>query len=75
MIHVYECSDGSTVYHEVYKTVIGEGWGQDFICTLENQNELDLYLDIVRQIGYDFVLHTLKEYDEYHIALPSVQAS
>lgn len=71
MIHIYECSDGATVYHEAYKTVIGAGWGEEFICTLENQNELDLYLDIVRQIGYDFVLHTLKEYDEYHLAISS----
>lgn len=71
MIHIYECSDGATVYHEVYKSVIGAGWGEDFICTLENQNELDLYLDIVRQVGYDFVLHTLKEYDEYHLAISS----
>jgi hypothetical protein len=71
VIHIYECSDGATVYHEAYKTVIGAGWGEEFICTLENQNELDLYLDIVRQIGYDFVLHTLKEYDEYHLAISS----
>ena len=69
MIHIYECSDGATTYHEVYKTVIGAGWGEDFVCTLENQNELDLYLDIVREIGYDFVIHTLKEYDEYHLIL------
>ena len=71
MIHIYECSDGSTVYHEVYKSVIGAGWGEDFVCTLENENELELYLDIVRQVGYDFVLHTLKEYDEYHLAISS----
>ncbi len=74
MIHIYECTDGATTYHEAYKTVIGEGWGEEFICTLENQNELDLYLDIVRQIGYDFVLHTLEEYDEYHVALPQQTA-
>lgn len=71
MIHIYECNDGSTTYHEVYKTVIGAGWGEDFVCTLENENELELYLDIVRQVGYDFVLHTLKEYDEYHLAISS----
>ena len=71
MIHIYECTDGATTYHEVYKSVIGAGWGEDFICTLENQNEFDLYLDIIRQVGYDFVLHTLKEYDEYHLAISS----
>lgn len=70
MIHIYECNDGASTYFEIYKTIIGEGWGEDFVCTLESENELELYLDIVRQIGYDFVIHTLKEYDEYHIALP-----
>lgn len=69
MIHIYECSDGATVYHEVYKTVIGAGWGEDFVCTLEDQNELDLYLDIQKEAGSDFVIHTLAEYDEYHLAL------
>lgn len=72
MIHIYECSDGATTYYEVYKTVIGEGWGEDYLMTLEPENELDLYLDIIRTNGVDFVIHTLKEYDEYHVALPSL---
>ena len=72
MIHIYECSDGATTYYEVYKTVIGEGWGEDYLMTLEPENELDLYLDIIRASGVDFVIHTLKEYDEYHVALPSL---
>ena len=71
MIHIYECSDGATIYHEVYKTVIGEGWGEDYILTLEDQNEFDLYLDIIKAQGVDFVIHTLKEYDEYHLAISS----
>ena len=70
MIHIYECTDGATVYHEVYKTVIGEGWGEDFQMVLEDQKELDLYLDIIKAQGVDFVIHTLEEYDEYHVALP-----
>jgi hypothetical protein len=61
VINIYECNDGATTFHESYKSVIGEGWGEEFICTLKNQKELDLYLDIVRKIGYDFVLHTLDE--------------
>jgi hypothetical protein len=72
VIHIYECSDGATIYHEVYKTIIGEGWGEDYILTLEDQNEFDLYLDIIKAQGVDFVIHTLKEYDEYHVALPSL---
>ena len=71
MIHIYECNDGATIYHEVYKTVIGEGWGEDYILTLEDQNEFDLYLDIIKAQGVDFVIHTLKEYDEYHLAISS----
>ena len=71
VIHIYECSDGATIYHEVYKTVIGEGWGEDYILTLEDQNEFDLYLDIIKAQGVDFVIHTLKEYDEYHLAISS----
>ena len=69
MIHIYECSDGATEYHEVYKTVIGSGWGEEFQIVLENQNEFDLYLDILHAQGLDYVIHTLKEYDEYHLAL------
>ena len=72
MIHIYECNDGATTYHEVYKTVIGEGWGDKYIRTLESENELELYLDIIKEAGYDFVLHTQEEYDEYHVALPSL---
>ena len=71
MIHIYECSDGAITYYEVYKTVIGEGWGEDYLMTLEPENELDLYLDIIKTQGVDFVIHTLKEYDEYHLALSS----
>jgi len=75
VIHIYECTDGATVYHEVYKTVIGEGWGEDFQLVLEDQKEFDLYLDIIKAQGIDFVIHTLEEYDEYHVSLPPVQAS
>jgi hypothetical protein len=69
MIHVYECSDGATTYFEIYKTIIGEGWGEKYIRTLEEGNEIDLYLDILRAKGLDFVIHTLLEYEEYHLAL------
>lgn len=71
MIHIYECDDGATICHEVYKTVIGPGYNEEFICTLENEKELDLYLDIIKAQGVDFVIHTLKEYDEYHLAISS----
>jgi len=69
MIHIYECNDGATTYFEIYKTIIERGYNEEYIRTLENQNEVDLYLDILRANGVDFVIHTLKEYDEYHLAL------
>lgn len=88
MRHIYECSNESTTYHEVYKTTLddfglaiwqrGGGWrtlremSGDYIRTLENQNELDFYLDFLRELGVDFVIHTRKEYDEYHLALSAL---
>jgi ketol-acid reductoisomerase len=69
MIHIYECSDGSTTYFEIYKTIIERGYNEEYIRTLENQNELDLYIDIIKAKGLDFVIHTLLEYEEYHLAL------
>ena len=74
MIHIYEVdSDGrGPNYYEVYKTIIGEGYNEEFQRTLQNDNEFQLYLDIIKAQGLDFVIHTLEEYDEYHVALPSV---
>ena len=72
MIHIYQIESEC---YEIYKTIIGEGWEEQYCRTLENSYELDLYLDILRAEGLDFVLHTLEEYDEYHVSLPSVQAS
>jgi hypothetical protein len=69
VIHIYECSDGATTYWEIYKTIIGEGWGEKYIRTLENKNEFDLYVEIIEAQGLDFVIHTLLEYEEYHLAL------
>ena len=70
MIHLYECNDGSSGnYWEVYKTVIGPGYNEEYIRTLDEGNEVELYIDILKAKGLDFVIHTLLEYDEYHLAL------
>lgn len=70
VIHIYECNDGSSDnYFEVYKTIIGEGWEEEFQVVLEDNYQFELYLDIIKAQGLDFVIHTLKEYDEYHLAL------
>ena len=63
------------IYHEVYKTVIGAGWGEEFQIVLDNKYEFDLYLDILHARGLDYVIHTLEGYDEYYVSLPPVQAS
>lgn len=72
MMHLYEIDSDRGIYWEVYKNHPYESWQDQFVRDLENQNEFDLYLDILRESGVDFVLHTLKEYDEYHVALPSL---
>ena len=73
MIHLYEVDDGSgEPYYDVYKTVIDAGYKEEFQRTLHNDNEFQLYLDIIKAQGLDFVIHTLEEYDEYHVSLPSV---
>ena len=70
MIHIYECTDGASTYFEIYRQVLGsDPEALNYVRTLEDQNECDLYLDILRARGYDFTIHTLKEYDEYHLAL------
>jgi len=69
MIHIYEMQD-----HEHYWEVYGQALESDpsslnYSRTLVNQKEYDLYLDILRASTVDFVIHTLAEYDEYHLAL------
>ncbi len=70
MIHIYEI-EGHGIYWEAFDQDPKGDWSR-YIRTLQNDNEFDLYLDILRAQGIDFVLHTLEEYDEYHVALPSV---
>jgi len=66
MIHVYECSDGATTYFDVYKEISQD---LNYVRTLESGNEIELYMDILKAQGLDFVIHTLLEYEEYHLAL------
>jgi hypothetical protein len=67
VIHVYECSDGASIYFEIY-TEDSPGH-LNYSRTLDSGNEIDLYLDILRAKGLDFVIHTLLEYEEYHLAM------
>jgi hypothetical protein len=74
VIHIYEVDWGAEpFYWEVYGQALESDTDSlNYARTLEDDNELELYLDILRAKGVDFVLHTQEEYDEYHVALPSV---
>jgi len=69
MLNIWEIEDHSFTWWEVWKDYPGMPWQDEYICTLEDQNELDLYLDICRLDGVDFVIHELGGIDEYHVAL------
>ena len=71
MIHLYECNDGATTYWEVYD---GDPTNEhcEYIITLDEGNEYELYIDVLKAKGLDFVLHTLLEYEEYHLAMEKV---
>ena len=64
-MHLYEIDSGRGIYWEVYDE------NHDYLASLP-LNAFDQLLDHYRANGVDFVLHTLEEYDEYHVALPSV---
>ena len=71
MIHLYECLDDDIRYWEIYKSHPFEAW----LCVCPEDvyhEDLEDVLDNYRAEGLDFVLHTLEDYDEYHVALPSV---
>jgi hypothetical protein len=70
MIHIYEIDSGRGIYWEAFREIPGEAWQDEFVCTLEG-NEYEEYLSNLRYLGEDFVIHSLEEYDEYHILLPS----
>lgn len=69
MIHIYQI-EGHGIYWEVWKQRIDAD--DDLILSIYTREDYEWYLDILRSDGLDFVIHTLEEYDEYHIALPSV---
>ena len=81
MIHIYECNVYGendvfeNRYWEVFQSVIGDPWGDEFLFDLVDQKDFDEYLDELHHDGLDYVIHNNdEEYDEFHIALPQ-QAS
>jgi hypothetical protein len=71
VIHIYEI-EGHGIYWEVWKQDPITPHNDDLILSIYTREDYEWYLDILRSDGVDFVIHTLEEYDEYHIALPSV---
>ena len=58
--HIYQINES---LWEVYVN-------SNMIRDLQNQNEFDFYLDFLRELGVDFVIHDRGGIDEYQIALP-----
>lgn len=71
MRHIYEIDSDRGIYWDVFDQDPQGDWSH-FVRDLQNQNEYNFYLDFLRECGVDFVIHTKEEYDEYHVALPSV---
>jgi len=67
MIQIYECDDGASIYWEIWNGPIDEAGMHCY--TLDTKNELELYLDVCRAKGVDFVINTLEDYREYHLSL------
>lgn len=78
MIHIYECNDyhtpgNTTRYWEVFQSVIGDPWGDEFLFDITTEKDYLKYLDELHHDGLDYVIHNNdEEYDEFHIALPSL---
>ena len=77
MIHIYECNvygENDVLenkYWEVFKSVISEPWGDEYLFDLVDEKEYQEYLDELHSEGLDYVIHNdEEEFDEYHIALP-----
>ena len=69
MIHIYEM-EGHGHYWEVWGQALeSDPSSLNYARTLVNQKEYDLYLDILRASTVDFVIHSLEEWEEYHLAL------
>ena len=71
MIHIYEI-EGHGIYWEVWKQDPIQPHNDDLVLSLYTEDIFQWYIDTLRFEGVDFVIHSLEELNEYHIALPSV---
>ncbi len=67
MIHIYECNvygENDVLEHrfwEVFKSVIGEPWSDEFLFDLSSEKEYQKYLDELIDSDIDFVVHENEE--------------
>lgn len=64
MRHIYQINES------LWEVYLGN-YNESVIRDLQSENELNLYLDILQEMGVDFVIHELGGIDEYQIALPA----
>lgn len=74
MIHIYECNVYGKddvfehKYWEVFKSVIGEPWSDEFLFDLSSEKEYKKYLDELIDNDIDFVVHENEEaYDASYL--------
>jgi len=71
MIHIYEV-EGHGIYWEAWKHDPILPYQDDLILSLYTPEAYAWYIDALQFDGVDYVIHSLEELNEYHIALPSV---
>jgi len=78
VIHLFEMvretPDGPERFWEFYKDDPRESYIDYFVKDIE-EDEINYCLDRLMEDGVDFVIHTQEGFDEYHLAVPSEQAS
>lgn len=63
MMHLYEVDGGpSGTWWDIYDS------NHDYLRTVDI-DKIDSVIKVYQAGGLDFCLHTLEEYDEYHLAL------
>lgn len=67
MIHIYECNVYGVndvlenKYWEVFKSVISEPWGDEYLFDLVDEKEYQEYLDELHSEGLDYAIHSDEE--------------
>lgn len=78
MIHLFEMvretPDGPERFWEFYRGDPHDSYIDQFVRDIE-EDEINYCLDRLMEDEVDFVIHTQEGYDEYHLAVPSEQAS